>query len=95
MTLLLKAKGLRAAYGDAAVLFGLDLALAEGSVTVLLGANGEPQGLSFVYGRDPPRITFTGGPVATVDGDTFSVEAKIDLGLFAFSFLHSWKRTLR
>jgi carboxyl-terminal processing protease len=45
---------------------------------VVLGADGEPQGLSWVYGRDPPRITFPGGTNAVVDGDTFTVEAKID-----------------
>jgi carboxyl-terminal processing protease len=45
---------------------------------LVLGADGEPQGLSVVYGRDPPRITFTGGPVAVVDGDTFTVDAKIE-----------------
>ena len=45
---------------------------------VVIGAGGEPQGLSFVFGRDPPRITFTGGNTATVEGDTFSVEAKIE-----------------
>lgn len=45
---------------------------------VVLGANGDAQGLSFVFGRDPPRITFAGGNTATVEGDTFSVEAKIE-----------------
>ncbi len=52
--------------------------LAPARGKIVLGADGEPQGLSFVYGRDPPRISFTGGPVATVDGDTYNVEAHID-----------------
>lgn len=45
---------------------------------VLSSASGDPQGLSFVYGRDPPRISFAGGSMAQVDGDTFTVEAKIE-----------------
>jgi carboxyl-terminal processing protease len=52
--------------------------LAPAKGKLVLGADGEPQGLSFVYGRDPPRISFTGGPVATVDGDSYTVEAKIE-----------------
>jgi carboxyl-terminal processing protease len=45
---------------------------------VAASATGEPQGLSFVYGRDPPRISFVGGSVAQVDGDTYTVEARIE-----------------
>jgi branched-chain amino acid transport system ATP-binding protein len=40
MTALLEARGLRAFYGDIQVLFGLDLVVADGGVTALLGANG-------------------------------------------------------
>lgn len=44
----------------------------------VVGADGQPQGLSWVYGRDPPHITFTGGAVAEVEGDTFTVEARVE-----------------
>ena len=37
---LLEVSGLHARYGDARVLHGIDLRLAEGEVVVLLGANG-------------------------------------------------------
>jgi branched-chain amino acid transport system ATP-binding protein len=40
MTALLEAQGLCASYGNTQVLFGLDLAVADGGVTALLGANG-------------------------------------------------------
>jgi branched-chain amino acid transport system ATP-binding protein len=40
MTALLEARGLCAFYGDIQVLFGLDVAVADGGVTTLLGANG-------------------------------------------------------
>jgi branched-chain amino acid transport system ATP-binding protein len=40
MTALLEARGLCAYYGDTQVLFGLELAVEEGSITTLLGANG-------------------------------------------------------
>jgi branched-chain amino acid transport system ATP-binding protein len=40
MTALLEARGLCAFYGATQVLFGLDLAVADGGVTALLGANG-------------------------------------------------------
>jgi len=40
MPALLEAKGLHAAYGEIKVLHGLDFSVAEGGVTVLLGANG-------------------------------------------------------
>ncbi len=40
MTPLLEIVGLRAAYGDFRVLHGIDLTVAEGGVTALLGANG-------------------------------------------------------
>jgi branched-chain amino acid transport system ATP-binding protein len=40
MTALLEARGLCASYGNTQVLFGLDLAVADGGVTALLGANG-------------------------------------------------------
>jgi branched-chain amino acid transport system ATP-binding protein len=40
MTALLEARGLCAFYGDTQVLFDLELAVEEGSVTTLLGANG-------------------------------------------------------
>ncbi|MBI1948368.1 MAG: PDZ domain-containing protein [Deltaproteobacteria bacterium] len=43
-----------------------------------VGADGQPQGLSWVYGRDPPHITFPGGALAVVEGDTFTVEARIE-----------------
>lgn len=43
-----------------------------------VGADGQPQGLSWVYGRDPPRISFPGGALAVVEGDTFAVEAHIE-----------------
>ena len=46
-----------------------------------LSAAGEPKGLSFVYGRDPPRVTFPGldatKPIE-VQGDRFVLEAKIE-----------------
>jgi branched-chain amino acid transport system ATP-binding protein len=40
MTALLEARGLCAFYGDTQVLFDLELAVEEGSITTLLGANG-------------------------------------------------------
>ena len=40
MTALLEARGLCAFYGETQVLFGLDLAVADGGVAALLGANG-------------------------------------------------------
>jgi branched-chain amino acid transport system ATP-binding protein len=40
MTALLEARDLCAFYGDTQVLFGLELAVEEGSITTLLGANG-------------------------------------------------------
>jgi carboxyl-terminal processing protease len=50
----------------------------KGKVSTVTSASGEPQGLSFVYGRDPPRISFPAGSVVTVDGDTYTVDAKIE-----------------
>ncbi len=44
----------------------------------LVGADGQPQGLSWVYGRDPPHITFAGGALAEVEGDVFTVEARVE-----------------
>lgn len=44
----------------------------------VVGADGQPQGLSWVYGRDPPHITFAGGALAEVEGDTFVVEARVE-----------------
>ena len=38
--MLLEVKGLQAAYGATRVLHGMDFAMAEGSITTLLGANG-------------------------------------------------------
>ncbi len=40
MTALIETRGLCAFYGDIQVLFGLDLAVEEGGITALLGANG-------------------------------------------------------
>ena len=40
MSAALEAKGLKAFYGSAQALFGLDLTVGEGGVTALLGANG-------------------------------------------------------
>ncbi len=40
MTSLLEIEGLEAAYGESQVLFGLDMAIAEGEVATLLGRNG-------------------------------------------------------
>jgi|HubBroStandDraft_1064217.scaffolds.fasta_scaffold00021_93 branched-chain amino acid transport system ATP-binding protein len=40
MTALLEVRGLQAAYGQSAVLHGIDLDVAEGGITTLLGANG-------------------------------------------------------
>ena len=40
MTVLLEAKGLRAAYGETRVLHGIDFSVRQGGVTALLGANG-------------------------------------------------------
>ena len=40
MTPLLEIRGLELAYGQSQVLFGLDLAVAEGEVATLLGRNG-------------------------------------------------------
>lgn len=40
MSALLETRGLCAFYGNTQVLFGLDLAIAEGGITTLLGANG-------------------------------------------------------
>jgi len=37
---LLEVSGLEVAYGDSQVLFGIDLAIAEGQVATLLGRNG-------------------------------------------------------
>ncbi len=46
-----------------------------------LGAGGEPKGLSWVYGRDPPHVTFPGIDASkpiSVDGGVFNLQAKID-----------------
>ncbi len=40
MSALLEVEGLHASYGQSAVLHGIDLAVAEGGITTLLGANG-------------------------------------------------------
>ncbi|MCL6644569.1 MAG: ATP-binding cassette domain-containing protein, partial [Dehalococcoidia bacterium] len=40
MTAILEAKGLRAAYGDRPVIFGIDISVPQGGIVALLGANG-------------------------------------------------------
>ena len=45
----------------------------------VVGADGEPRGLSRVYGRDPPRIIFAdAGDNVVTDGDTYEVIARIE-----------------
>ncbi len=68
MSALLEVAGLRAGYGDIAVLHGIDFALEEGSVTTLLGANGagKTTTLRALCGMLPVRseIRFAGKPIA-------------------------------
>ena len=47
---------------------------------VPLDAKGQPKGLSFVYGRDPPRVSFlnTTGEAMTVDADRFKVKFRVE-----------------
>lgn len=56
-----------------------DVAPSSGAPSVQ--PSGQPKGLSLVYGRDPPRITFpqvaTTG-IITTDGDTFNLQVNID-----------------
>lgn len=44
-----------------------------------LDAKGQPKGLSFVFGRDPPRVSFLGtdGESAVVDSDTHTVKFRV------------------
>ena len=68
MSALLEVKGLRAGYGEIAVLHGIDFRLEEGSVTTLLGANGagKTTTLRALCGMLPVRseIRFEGKPIA-------------------------------
>lgn len=70
--MLLKATGITAAYGDAQALFGVDLAIAEGEVVALIGANGAGKStfLKTITGLLPPRagtLQFDGKSLANVD----------------------------
>ncbi len=68
MTALLAVSGLRAGYGRADVLHGIDLAVAEGGITALLGANGagKTTTLRAILGmvRTSGEIRFAGEPIA-------------------------------
>ena len=70
--MLLEATGITAAYGDAQALFGVDLAIAEGEVVALIGANGAGKStfLKTITGLLPPRagtLQFDGQSLANVD----------------------------
>ena len=68
MTALLAVSGLRAGYGRADVLHGIDLVVAEGGITALLGANGagKTTTLRAILGmvRTSGEIRFDGEPIA-------------------------------
>ncbi len=68
MTALLAVSGLRAGYGRADVLHGIDLAVAEGGITALLGANGagKTTTLRAILGmvRTSGEIRFAGEQIA-------------------------------
>jgi branched-chain amino acid transport system ATP-binding protein len=68
MSALLEAKGLRASYGAARVLHGIDLELQRGSITALLGANGAGKttilrALCQIMVRTEGSVTFDGAPI--------------------------------
>lgn len=70
--MLLEATGITAAYGDAQALFGVDLAIAEGEVVALIGANGAGKStfLKTITGLLPPRagtLQFDGKSLAHID----------------------------
>ncbi len=68
MTALLAVSGLHAGYGRTDVLHGIDLAVAEGGITALLGANGagKTTTLRAILGmvRTSGEIRFAGEPIA-------------------------------
>jgi branched-chain amino acid transport system ATP-binding protein len=81
MAPLLAVTALRAAYGQAEILHGLDFAVAPGEVLVLLGRNGAGKSTTMkaLIGLVPPRgdITFAGQPIA---GRPPHAIAKLGLG---------------
>ena len=69
--MLLEVKGIRAAYGTSAVLFGVDLQVSEGEVVALLGRNGmgKTTTISCISGMKRPTggdIVFNGKSLATM-----------------------------
>ena len=78
MSALLEVEGLELAYGQSQVLFGLDLAIAEGEVVTLLGRNGmgKSSTLRAICGLAPApdgilagRIRFAGADIAGMPPD--------------------------
>jgi branched-chain amino acid transport system ATP-binding protein len=68
----LEVKGLRAAYGHAQVLFGVDLSLRRGEVAALMGRNGAGKTTTFkaIMGLVPPNggtVTFEGRDVTGME----------------------------
>ncbi len=70
--MLLEARGITAAYGDAQALFGIDVSIAAGEVVALIGANGAGKStfLKTLTGLLPPRqgsINFDGHELPAMD----------------------------
>ncbi len=70
--MLLEARGITAAYGDAQALFGIDVSIAAGEVVALIGANGAGKStfLKTLTGLLPPRqgsINFDGHELSAMD----------------------------
>ncbi len=70
--MLLEARGITAAYGDAQALFGIDVSIAAGEVVALIGANGAGKStfLKNLTGLLPPRqgsINFDGHELSAMD----------------------------
>lgn len=70
--MLLQARSITAAYGDAQALFGMDLELAAGEVLALIGSNGAGKStfLKTLTGLLPPRsgtVHFDGEPLAGIE----------------------------
>ena len=69
---LLRIEGLRAGYGDVRVLWGIDLAVAEGEIACIVGANGAGKTtllrtISGVVRATAGSIRFAGAPVESAD----------------------------
>lgn len=71
---LLETRGLCAFYGDFQALFGIDMAVQEGEVVAIIGANGAGKStflrcLTGLHGSRGQHITFAGAPIAGRPGD--------------------------